>query len=119
VVEHEIELVAMVSKLHIRMIVKLYMTAGTISNDWWYDPSAIIHVCKYKNHFKYYKVVEDRQKVIMENYNVAKVMKKGNVELNFISRKKLLLVNVLHVPDIRKKILYLQICFIIRVLRLF
>jgi hypothetical protein len=54
----------------------------------------------------------------MENYNVAKVMGKENVELNFTSEKKLLLVNVLHVPD-TKKIVSLQIFFVKRVLRLF
>ena len=105
-VEHEIELVVMVSKLHIRMIDELYMAASTMSNDLWYDPSATIHVCNYKNHFKNYKVVEDKQKVIIRNYNVAKVMRKGSIELNFTSRKKLLFVNVLHVPDIRKNLVY-------------
>jgi hypothetical protein len=38
----------------------------------------------------------------MKNYNSTKVMRKGSVELNSTSRKKLLLVNVLHVPDIWK-----------------
>jgi len=36
----------------------------------------------------------------MRNYNVAKVMAKGSVELNFTSRNKMLLVNVLYIPYI-------------------
>jgi hypothetical protein len=36
--------------------------------------------------------------------NTAKVMGKGTVELQFTSGKKLILVNVLHVPEIRKNL---------------
>jgi hypothetical protein len=45
----------------------------------------------------------------MGNYNVAKVMRKWNVELNFTSRKKLLLVNVLHIPDIKKNLVFVNL----------
>jgi hypothetical protein len=41
-----------------------------------------------------------------ENYNVAEVMRKESVELNFTSEKKLLLVNILHVLDIKKNLAY-------------
>ena len=40
----------------------------------------------------------------MGNFNAAKVIGKGSVELNFTSGKKLLLLNVLHVPDMRKNL---------------
>ena len=106
-VEHKTELVATVSKLHI--ITELYMAASIMCNEWWYDSGATIHVSMYatnKNHFKYYEVAKDGQKVPMRNYNAAKLMGKGNLELNFTFEKKLLLINILHVPNIRK-ILYM------------
>ena len=40
----------------------------------------------------------------MGNFNAAKVVGKGSVELNFTSGKKLLLLNVLHVPDMRNNL---------------
>jgi len=99
-VEQETKLVAMISKLSNGMINELYIAASIMSNNWWYDFDATIHVCNNKNHFKYYEVVEDGQEVLMRNYNVAKVMAKGSVELNFTSRNKMLLVNVLYIPYI-------------------
>ena len=102
--EHVTELIAMVSSLHIGIITKLHMAASTISNDWWYDSGVIIHVCNNKNHFKDYKITADGQEVLMGNFNAAKVVGKGSVELNFTSGKKLLLLNVLHVPDMRKNL---------------
>lgn len=66
--EHEIKLVAMVSKLYVGMITKLYMIVSTMSNDWWYDFDETFHVWKNKNHFKYYEVIEDRQKVAVRNH---------------------------------------------------
>jgi hypothetical protein len=59
-VEHETKLIAMVSKLHIEMITILHIAASTMSNDWWYDSSATIHVCNNKNHFKDHEVAKDR-----------------------------------------------------------
>jgi len=43
-VERETGLVAIILKLHIEMITKLHMAASTMSNDWWYDSSATIHM---------------------------------------------------------------------------
>ena len=61
--EHEIELVAIVSKLYIGMIIELHMTASAVSNDWWYDTSVTIHVCNNKNYFKYYEVEKMNKKL--------------------------------------------------------
>jgi len=41
-----------------------------------------------------------------KNYNVAEVMRKESVELNFTSGKKLLLVNILYIRDIKKNLVY-------------
>ena len=40
----------------------------------------------------------------MGNHNSAKVLGKGTIELYFTSGKKLSLLNVFHVPEIRKKL---------------
>ena len=58
------------------MIIELHTNANIMFNDWWYDFGAIIHVYNSKNHLKDYKVAQDGQKVLMGNYNVAKMMKK-------------------------------------------
>jgi hypothetical protein len=59
VVEHETKLIEMVSKLHIEMITKLHIAASTMSNDWWHDSGATIHVFNNKNHFKDHEVAKD------------------------------------------------------------
>ena len=105
-VDFEPELVAMVSDLHIGMITELHMAAVTTSKDWWYDSGATIHVCNNKNQFMDYEIAEDGQEVLMGNSNSAKVVGKGSVELNFTSGKKLMLLNVFHVPEIRKNLVY-------------
>lgn len=46
----------------------------------------------------------DNQRVLMGNHNFAKVLGKGTVELQFTLGKKLILLNVLHVPEIRKNL---------------
>ncbi|KAL0413455.1 UNVERIFIED_CONTAM: hypothetical protein Sradi_1547200 [Sesamum radiatum] len=74
------------------------------SNDWWYDSGATIHVCNDKNLFKDYEIATEGQKVLMGNANTATVLGKGTVEVHFTSGKKLLLTNVLHVPEIRKNL---------------
>ncbi|KAK4397658.1 hypothetical protein Sango_1241300 [Sesamum angolense] len=42
--------------------------------------------------------------VLMGNANTTTVLGKGNAEVQFTSGKKLLLTNVLHVPEIRKNL---------------
>ncbi|KAF2282601.1 hypothetical protein GH714_043230 [Hevea brasiliensis] len=94
----------MISDLHIGMVTELNMATTTKSNDWWYDSGATVHVCNDKTQFKNYEEVVNGQKVLMGNHDSAKVVGKGSVELNFTSGKKLLLVNVLYVPEIRKNL---------------
>lgn len=103
-IEQETELVALVSDLHIGMITELNMAATTKLSDWWYDSGATVHVCNDKSQFKSYEEVVNGQKVLMGDHDSAKVLGKGSVELNFTSGKKLLLVNVLYVPDIIKNL---------------
>lgn len=46
------------------------------------------------------------QKVFMGNNVSAKVLGKGSVKLNFTSEKKVLLINMLHVPNICKNLVF-------------
>ena len=62
-------------------------------------------MCNKKSHFKDYEIVDNGDEVLMGNHNFAKVVGKGSVELQFTSSKKIMLVNVLHVPDIRKNLM--------------
>ncbi|PKI61206.1 hypothetical protein CRG98_018397 [Punica granatum] len=71
--------IGMITELNIAMIDKFY--------NWWLDSGVTVHVCAYGNH------------------QSVKVLGQGTVELNFTSGKKLTLINVLHVPDVRKNLL--------------
>ena len=64
-----------------------------------------MHVCNDKNLFKNYKVTPKDENVMMGNHDTAKVHGKGTVELQFTSGKKLILMNVFHVHDVRKNLI--------------
>ncbi|KAJ4973154.1 hypothetical protein NE237_006328 [Protea cynaroides] len=97
-------LVAVISDLHIGMIIELNMTAATKTFNWWYDSSVTIHVCNNKSHFKTFEKVIEGYEVMMENNDNTKVLGKDTVEISFTSKKKLVLVNVLFVLEIRKNL---------------
>ena len=98
------ELVAMVSEMQISMVTEVHMAAIIKSQDWWFDYGATIHICNEKNMFKDYEVAEKGHEVLMGNSNAANVHGKGTIEIFFTSGKKLTLINVLHVPEIRKNL---------------
>ena len=95
------EIVAMMT---LGTVTELHMTTPTPSKDWWYDSGAAIHVCNDKNQFKSYELLEGHE-VVMANGVRAKVHGKGDVHLQFTSGKKLVLTNVLHVPDVVKNLM--------------
>ncbi|KAL0413782.1 UNVERIFIED_CONTAM: hypothetical protein Sradi_1579900 [Sesamum radiatum] len=98
------EIIAMVSNLHIGMVTELNMAAAVKSFDWWYDSGATVHVYNDRSQFKHYEDAAEGQQVLMGNANTTIVLGKGNVEIQFTSGKKMLLTNVLHVPEIRKNL---------------
>ncbi|GJW62171.1 hypothetical protein Tco_0111506 [Tanacetum coccineum] len=102
---HTTEITAMVSEMNIGMIHELYMASvTTTTDDWWYDSGATTHVCNNKDLFKTYKETEDGHEVMMGDSHTSMVIGSRNVEIQFTSRKKLILINVLHVPNIRKNL---------------
>lgn len=90
----EEELVAMVTEINM----------ADTSDGWWFDSGATVHVCKDKSLFKTYEVVNDGQEVQMGDQSRAQVSGKGSVVLDFTSGKVVTLINVLHVPNIRKNL---------------
>nr|GEX27830.1 zinc finger, CCHC-type [Tanacetum cinerariifolium] len=98
------EITAMVSEMNIGMIQKLHMASVITTDDWWYDSGATTHVCNNRDLFKTYKETEDGHEVIIGDNHTSKVIGSGNVEIQFTSEKKLTLMNVLHVSNIRKNL---------------
>ncbi|GJZ35132.1 zinc finger, CCHC-type containing protein, partial [Tanacetum coccineum] len=98
------EITAMVSEMNIGMIQELHMASVTTTDDWWYDSGATTYVCNNRDLFKTYKETADGHEVMMGDNHTSKVIGSGNVEIQFTSGKKLTLMNVLHVPNIRKNL---------------
>lgn len=94
----------MISDMQIGMITEVHMATAIKSSDWWFDCGATVHVCNDKNQFKVYEDAAVGHEVLMGNHNKSKVFGTGTVDINFTSGKKLTLINVLHVPEIRKNL---------------
>ncbi|GKD02303.1 zinc finger, CCHC-type containing protein [Tanacetum coccineum] len=71
---------------------------------WWVDSGATVHVCKDGCWFKTYESLNDGSILHMGNESTALVHGRGCVDLRFSSRKVVSLLNVLHVPNIRKNL---------------
>ncbi|KZV14258.1 hypothetical protein F511_44012, partial [Dorcoceras hygrometricum] len=70
---------------------------------WWVDTGATRHICSEKAMFSTYVPVTGR-KLFMGNSASSDVAGIGKVVLKMTSRKELALIDVLHVPDIRKNL---------------
>ena len=95
----------MIVELKISMITECNMATTNKIAYWWYDSGATMHVCNDKNLFKNYKVASKDENVMMGNHDTAKVHGKGTVELQFTFGKKLILMNVFNVHDVRKNLI--------------
>ena len=90
----EENLVAMISEINM----------ASVKTGWWIDSGATIHVCKDKSLFKGFEEISEITEVQMGNNACAKVAGKGTVDIDFTSGKKLTLINVLYVPEVRKNL---------------
>ena len=95
----------MVAELKISMITECNMETNDKTANWWYDSGATMHVCNDNNLFKNHKFASNDENVLMGNHDTANMHGKGTVELQFTSRKKLILMNVFHVHDVRKNLI--------------
>ncbi|GKB42063.1 hypothetical protein Tco_0887005, partial [Tanacetum coccineum] len=78
-----------------------------VQNDdvvWWVDSAATVHVCKDRCWFKTYESLNGGSILHMGNESTALVHGRGCVDLRFSSGKVVSLLNVLHVPNIRKNL---------------
>ncbi|GJZ83259.1 zinc finger, CCHC-type containing protein [Tanacetum coccineum] len=71
---------------------------------WWVDSRATVHVCKDRCWFKTYDSLNDGSILHMGNESTAMVHGRGCVDLTFSSGKIVSLLNILHVPNIRKNL---------------
>ena len=74
--------------------------------EWWVDTGATRHICADKKMFTTYNEVANGEQLFMENYFISTVAGQGKVILNMTSGKELTLNNVLHVPNIRKNLVF-------------
>nr|GEY11148.1 zinc finger, CCHC-type [Tanacetum cinerariifolium] len=71
---------------------------------WWVDSGVTVHVCKDRCWFKTYESLNDGSIRHMGNESTSLVRRRGCVDLRFSSGKVVSLLNVLHVPNIRKNL---------------
>lgn len=69
----------------------------------WIDIGATCHVYSNKILFTSLKPIKNEEKLFMGNSTMSKIQGKGKVIMKWTSEKKLILNNMLYVPDIRKK----------------
>ena len=80
-----------IDMIYIDMITKVHIVVIANSFDWWFDSSAMVHVCNNEEQFNTYEESSLEQEVLMGNHNRAKVHGKGIVEVKMSSSKKLVL----------------------------
>ena len=66
-------------------------------------------MCNDRSSFSVYQEEEDGNSVLMGNHNALKVHGKGSVELHFTFGKKITLMNVFYVPEIRKNLVFVNL----------
>ncbi|GJZ53284.1 hypothetical protein Tco_0608169 [Tanacetum coccineum] len=69
---------------------------------WWVDFGETVHVCKDRCWFKTYESLNDGSILHMGNESTTLMHGRGCVDIRFSSGKVVSLLNVLHVPNIRK-----------------
>jgi hypothetical protein len=84
------------------MIFEIFMLEE--DGSWWIDSCASRHVCKEKNLFKTFGIVEDGCILFMGNSTTVAVKGKGTVNLEFTYGNVLTLTDVYYVPEIRKNL---------------
>ncbi|XP_073130800.1 uncharacterized protein [Henckelia pumila] len=71
--------------------------------EWFIDTGATRHVCADKDLFSKYTLISGRE-LYMGNNATSKIVGLGKVVIKMTSGKELTLIDVLHVPDIRKNL---------------
>ncbi|KAL5769220.1 hypothetical protein ACOSP7_015780 [Xanthoceras sorbifolium] len=87
-------------------LVAIVSETNMVTNNkcWWIDTGATKHICTDRNIFADYQEINNEGKLYIDNDSMANVIGKGKVLLKFTSGKILTLLDVLHVPDMRKNL---------------
>lgn len=84
------------------MITELKMVVKAKSSDCWYDSCDTILVCDEKLLLKICVEIEETKEVMMGIANSAKLWRINPSELQLTFGRKLIFINIHHVPKIRK-----------------
>uniref|UniRef100_A0A1S4BS18 Retrovirus-related Pol polyprotein from transposon TNT 1-94-like beta-barrel domain-containing protein n=1 Tax=Nicotiana tabacum TaxID=4097 RepID=A0A1S4BS18_TOBAC len=76
------------------------------SNEWWIDSGATRNVCAIKEAFATYSTIGPEEEISMGNNATTKIESYGKIFLKMTSGKVLTINNVLHVPTIRKNLVF-------------
>lgn len=74
------------------------------TKEWWVDIGATRHIYSNRGMFSTYKATNNEEQLYMGNSSSSKVEGHGKIVLKMTSGKELTLNEVLHVPDIQKKL---------------
>ena len=86
------------------MVTELNMANASTISYCFLDSGATVHVYNDKALFSSSNKLETLEEVLMGNHDSTKVLGKGTVIMNFTSGQKLTLVNVFHVPEIKRNL---------------
>ena len=76
------------------------------TKEWWVDTEATRHICSDKKMFSSYEAINHGEQLFMGNSSTFKVEGKGKAILKMTFEKELTLNDVLHVPEIRKNLVF-------------
>ncbi|GJZ88566.1 retrotransposon protein, putative, ty1-copia subclass, partial [Tanacetum coccineum] len=110
-VDENVDMIAMVSDV-CAMISEVNLV-GTNNSGWWIDTGAnSLHVVvQIRVCFTLFRAVDNGQKLYMGNSATADIKGEEDVILKMTSEKELKLTNVLYVPEIRKNLVSVILCY--------
>ena len=95
-----------VSNMNLSTVISEVNFIGSNTNEWWVDTGVTRHVYSDKKMFSSYHNIDNGEQLFMGNSSSSKVKGQGKVVLKMILGKELTLNDVLHVPEIRKNIVF-------------
>ena len=93
-----------VSDMNLSVVVSEVNFIGSNTKEWWVDTGATRHVCSDKKMFLSYHSIDNGEQLFMGNSSSSNVEGQGKVVLKMTLGKELTLIDVLHVPEIRKNL---------------
>ena len=96
-----------VSDMNLSVVVSEVNFIGSNTKEWWVDTGATHHVCSDKKMFSSYQTIDNGEQLFTGNSSSSsKVEGQRKVVLKMTSGKELTLNDVMHVPEIRKNLVF-------------